>query len=239
MKLISALLLFFASLSIWAYDVPTLTGPVIDQVGLLNTQQAQQLSADISQFKSETSVQLQVLITASLNEEPIESVAIQIFDKWKLGSEKKDDGLLILIAPNEKKMRIEVGQGLEGSVPDVYAKRIVSDVMRPYFRTGKFFEGIQQSITTLKEIIIKGEAGSLQAESQDKTDIPFSILVIVFLLFFFVLGPIMNRMNGRSRYRSGWGGPGFGGGSGWGGGSGSGWSGGGGSSSGGGASGDW
>lgn len=239
MKFFSAIFLFFVSLAGFSYEVPALYAPVVDQMGLLNAQQANQLSSDIAQFKSETSVQLQVLITSSLNNESIEGVAIQVFDKWKLGSEKKDDGLLILIAPNEKKMRIEVGQGLEGSVPDIYAKRITSEILRPYFRTGNYFEGIQQSIATLKEIILKGEAGSLLPEARQKSDIPFWVLVVGFLSFFFVLGPMMNRMNGRSRYGSGWGGgPGFGGGSGWGGG-GSGWSGGGGSSSGGGASGDW
>ncbi len=218
----------------------------MDQVGLLSSIEKDNMQQNLIKFKSETGVQIQVFIPVTLNGEAIESVSIKIFDQWKLGSDKKDNGILFIIAPNDRKMRIEVGQGLEGSVPDAYAKRIIAEVVRPYFKQNQFGQGIWSGIAALQNYIINGDDGSLAAEKVIGRKIPSVYMLIFFGLLFFVFMPFLNRMNGSNfRGRSGgWGGGGFGGGyggggssSGWGGGAG--WSGGGGSSSGGGASGDW
>lgn len=124
-----------------AFQVPALQGPVMDQVGLLSQSAAQKLSQQIRQQNSQGAVQAQILILNSLDGESIEQAAIQIFDQWKLGDAKKDNGILILAAIQDRKMRIEVGRGLEGALPDVVAKRIIAEIMRPLFKSGNFDAG--------------------------------------------------------------------------------------------------
>lgn len=219
--------------------MPALTGPVMDQVGVLTPGAQQRLSDELFQFKAKSGVQIQVFITSSLNDEAIESVAIQIFDKWKLGDEKKDNGLLFLVAPNERKMRIEVGQGLEGAVPDVIAKRIISEIVRPQFQKGEMSLGIIQGVEALQHYIVTGENIDLSGHQPEgsKGKIPASYLLFVFIGFMailFVFSPSTAIYILLSILSGGRGGGGYGGGRG-----GGGWSGGGGRSSGGGASGGW
>lgn len=223
------------SLTAQAYQVPALTGPVMDQVGVLSPAAQQRLSEELFQFKAKTGVQIQVFVTSSLNDEAIESVAIQIFDQWKLGDAKTDYGLLFLIAPNERKMRIEVGQGLEGAVPDVIAKRIISDVVRPLFQQGDMVLGIQQGVEALKHYIVTGEEGLQLAEPKPKVPAVYLLYVFIgFMVVLFIFSPgtamyiLFALLSGGRGGRGGYDGGGGGG-----------WSGGGGRSSGGGASGGW
>lgn len=223
-----------------AFDVPALTAPVIDEVGLLSQATQNQLNQSLYQFKQQQGAQIQVYIAKSLNDESIESVAIQIFDKWKLGDAKTDKGILLIIAPNEKRMRIEVGQGLEGDVPDVIAKRIISDVVRPYFQRGEYSLGVLQGVSTLQTYISGGADPELQKEKADATQNEHKggggwiiLIVIGIWILIFIFNPTLALYILFSGMGGGRGGGGFGGGSG------GGWSGGGGSSSGGGASGGW
>jgi uncharacterized protein len=241
MKLISALIFttFLALTStVSAFEVPALTGPVMDQAGLLQPRSLQGLSQDIYRFKEQTGMQIQVLIVKTLNDEPIENVTIQIFDKWKLGDAKKDNGILFLVAAADKKMRIEVGQGLEGAVPDVIAKRIIVEVVRPFFQRGQFDVGIQAGVASIQHYILTGEEVSIQANQKaPRKGIPIQYLLFGFggiFLVLFLFSPAL-ALQLLFAVLSG----GRGGGSGGYGGGGGGWSGGGGSSSGGGSSGDW
>jgi uncharacterized protein len=163
-----------------ALDIPTLSSPVIDEVGLLGTNSELQLERTLFNFRKETGIQLQVYIIKSLGGDSIESVAIQVFDKWKLGDEKTDRGLLFLIAPNEKRLRIEVGQGLEGDLPDVIAKRIISDVVVPYFKRGEYasvcfrvFQAFKIMLLTL--IPIKKSKYSKTLNSKTKKAVTFGL----------------------------------------------------------------
>lgn len=218
-----------------AFDIPALTGPVIDEVGLLNQNTRQQLTYSLQKLKQQQNVQLQVYVTKSLQGEEIESAAIKIFDQWKLGEEKTDKGLLFLIAPNEKRIRIEVGQGLEGDIPDVIAKRIIADVIRPYFQRKEFNLGIIQGVAAIQTYLGNPDtslAGGI-SETQDaepaKSGKPWFILIVVGIwLLIFMFNPSLALYLLFSMMRGG--GGGGGGGS---------WSGGGGKSSGGGASGGW
>jgi uncharacterized protein len=217
-----------------AFEVPSLAGPVMDMAGLLPAGSAQQISENLFQFKSKTGVQIQVLILKSLEDQPIENVAIKVFDQWKLGDQKKDNGILFLIAPTERKLRIEVGQGLEGSVPDIYAKRVISDVVAPLFKSGQFDLGIQSGIAALQNYIVTGDEGLLAPESKQKGKIPSAYLLFGFIGLFFIIflfSPSLAMQILFALLSGGRGGDGSGGSGGW--------SGGGGSSSGGGASGDW
>ena len=217
-----------------AFDIPPLTGPVIDEVGLLNDNTKRQLSISLQSLKQQQNVQLQVYVTKSLQGEEIESAAIKLFDKWKLGDEKTDKGLLFLIAPNEKRIRIEVGQGLEGDIPDVIAKRIIADVVRPYFQRKEFNLGVIQGVAAIQTYLGNPDA-TLNAcidETQNvepkKSTKPWIILIVIGIwLILFMFNPSLALYLLFSMMRGGGGG---GGGS---------WSGGGGKSSGGGASGGW
>ena len=215
-----------------AFDIPPLTGPVIDEVGLLNDNTKRQLSISLQSLKQQQNVQLQVYVTKSLQGEEIESAAIKLFDKWKLGDEKTDKGLLFLIAPNEKRIRIEVGQGLEGDIPDVIAKRIIADVVRPYFQRKEFNLGVIQGVAAIQTYLGNPDA-TLNAgidETQNvepkKSTKPWIILIVIGIwLILFMFNPSLALYLLFSMMRGG-----GGGGS---------WSGGGGKSSGGGASGGW
>lgn len=248
------IIIFLCGLSFqaWAFKVPDLSGPVMDEPGLLSTNAKMQIEELIRGMHQNNGPQVQVFVTSSLQGEEIEQVAIQIFDKWKLGDEKKDNGILFLIAPAEKKMRIEVGQGLEGDLPDVIAKRIIADVVSPYFKRGEFDFGILQGVTAISHYI--NATPEQKAEVRDQAQAAgrgsgilgalFNQhpLLLLFLLIFIL--KIFSIFGGGGRGGRGGFGGGFlaasllGGGGGFGGGGGS-WGGGGGSSSGGGSSGGW
>ncbi len=221
--------------SVNAFEVPALTGPVMDQAGLLQASTQQSLAEDIYQFKNKTGAQIQVLIVKTLDNEPIENVTIQIFDKWKLGDEKKDTGILFLVAAQDKKMRIEVGQGLEGSVPDVIAKRIIVEVVKPFFQRGQFDVGIQAGVASIQHYITTGDESFLDnsQNTPQKGKIPIHYLLFGFIGIFIILFMFSPALALQLLFAL------LSGGRGGGGGGRGGWSGGGGSSSGGGASGDW
>lgn len=221
-----------------ALNIPTLNSPVIDEVGILGASTQRQLERALYDFRKNTGIQLQVYVIKSLEGDSIESVAIQVFDQWKLGDEKTDRGLLFLIAPNEKRMRIEVGQGLEGDMPDVIAKRIISDVVRPYFQRGDYGLGVSQGVLTIENYLTNSDPEQKaqwqkNADSQTaKKSGGFWIFLIVagIWLIIFIMNPSLALYILFSGLRGGGGGSSGGRDS---------WSGGGGSSSGGGASGSW
>jgi uncharacterized protein len=220
-----------------ALDIPVLNSPVIDEVGLLSQASKKQLEHTLFNFRETSGIHLQVYVIQSLAGDSIESVAIQVFDKWKLGDEKLDRGLLFLIAPNEKRLRIEVGQGLEGDLPDVIGKRIVSDVVAPYFKRGEYAVGIFQGVSTIQNYLVntdpeqkaKLEQNAAEGKSGGKSNAAVVILLLILWFIIFLINPslalhiLFAAMSGG---RSGGGG-------------GRSWSGGGGRSSGGGASGGW
>jgi uncharacterized protein len=219
------------------FKAPWLSGPVIDEAGILTPQHKADIERMLYSFNQRGMAQVQVYITSSLQGLQIEQASIDIADQWKLGTKEKDNGLLFLIAPNEKKLRIEVGQGLEGIMPDVYAKRITEDVVVPYFKQGQLSEGVYQGVKAIFAVLDGEElrATAKPESAQDrKISLPFWVIIPLWILIIF-LGRIGG---GRRRFRDGmWiGGGGFGG---FGGGGGGGWSGGGGGFSGGGSSSSW
>ena len=96
----------------------------------------------MADFRQKGGAHIVILTVDSLEGEPIEQASIQVTDRWKLGKADEDNGILIFLAKADKKVRIEVGQGLEGDLPDAYAKQIIEDVMLPLFRRGDFAQGI-------------------------------------------------------------------------------------------------
>jgi len=237
-KLFTAFILILAlSAPLAALEVPRPTGYVNDKAGLISQTVELKLEQFLREFENSDSTQISVLTIPSLDGEALEDYSLKVFENWKIGQLGKDNGALLLVAKTERKIRIEVGYGLEGRLTDLLAGRIIDREISPKFKQGDYDGGIISGILAMAEAVRGEYAGSGTKKSQKKKSSPFGL---IFLLFF--LGPFLSRIGGRrnSRYRrSGifFGGP-FMGGGGFGGGGG-GFSGGGGGGGGGGASGGW
>jgi uncharacterized protein len=140
--------------------VPALQGRVNDLAGALDAAAAARLEQSLAEFEAETSHQIAVLTVPSLEGEPIEPFALRVAEAWRLGHEGADNGILVLVAPRDRRARIEVGYGLEGAVPDAIAKRVLEDVMFPHFRRGDFGAGIEAGVGALMQAA-RGERVSL------------------------------------------------------------------------------
>lgn len=230
MKII-CLLLFWIGFSAQALDVPALTGPVVDQAQILSGRTQAELSALLQQFQQQGKGQIQVLTISSLDGNSIEDFSIRVTDKWKLGGKKGDDGVLFIIAVQDRKLRIEVGQGLEGVLPDAYASRIVREVVTPFFKAQRYSDGVTAGVLAIIERIDPEFTTMDRPKVRSRRlDLSGGQLLILFLILG-VFGVISRFGGGGGR---GFGGRGYGGGFG-----GGGWSGGGGGFSGGGSSGNW
>jgi len=241
-----------------AVAVPRLTGPVVDVAGSIDDRWERRLS-DLSRKaraqKGGAGPQLQYLIIPTLDGEPIEDYAMRVAEAWKLGTKGKDDGVLVVVALKDRKVRIEVGGGLEGGLTDAQSGRIIRGVIAPAFRENRYGEGLYaagQQILAALGALPEGMSQPQRRKAEPRqVDIPIigGLLGFLFgmgapiLVLLIVVFLILRLLFGSHRGPRGpWGGGGFGGGLGGGGGfsgGGGGWSGGGGGFSGGGASGSW
>jgi uncharacterized protein len=133
--------------------VPPLEARVTDLTGTLTQAERAGLEAELAGFESRKGAQIAVLIVPSTAPEAIEQYSIRVVDAWKLGREKSDDGALLLVAKDDRAMRIEVGRGLEGALTDLVSKRIVSDTIAPHFRQGDFAGGIAAGVGQMIRVI--------------------------------------------------------------------------------------
>lgn len=248
-----------------AQNFPPLTGRVVDQANILSPADKAELDKTLADFEARSSDQIVVAIVNSLDGSAIEPYANQLFRFWKLGQTGENNGVLMLIANSDRKMRIEVGYGLEGTLTDLHSKLIIENALVPAFRDGEYGAGIKQAVSDIIQVL-DGESAEMEArykrnasESTDYAELLsalfffaiFGVMILSFLLA--LLARMFGRKIGPNKYqwlgmtfayggsggsgRGGW----SGGGGGWssGGGGGGGFSGGGGSSGGGGASGSW
>jgi uncharacterized protein len=217
---------------------------VTDQTGTLTSSQISNLESKLSNFEKETSNQIVVYMTSTLGGESLEETSYEIAEKNGIGQKGKNNGVLLFIAKDDRKLRIEVGYGLEGALPDVLCDQIIRKDIAPLFKQGKFYEGIDAGIDAIVKAT-KGEYKQDKKKSSDENDFGIGFCCIPFptLIFFVIFGIIfffsfIRRLTGlRSHRRSNWFYTG-----GWGSGSSSsfgGFSGGGGSFGGGGSSGSW
>ena len=153
-----AVLLFASQLALAALvEIPDLSARVTDLTGLISAEQKSQLEAKLSTFEQKKGSQIAVLIVPSTQPEDIAQYSIRVVEKWKIGRKKVDDGLLVLIATDDHKVRIEVGYGLEGAIPDLIAKRVISEIMAPKFKQGDFAGGLNDGVDKLIGLV-NGEA---------------------------------------------------------------------------------
>jgi uncharacterized protein len=138
-------------------EVPALEGRVNDQAGLLDAEARARIEQKLAEFESETGSQVAVLTLPSLEGESIEDFSIRVVEAWQLGREGVDDGVLLLVARDERQLRLEVGYGLEGRIPDALARRIVDDVIVPRLQEGDFAAGIEGGVEAVQGLV-RGQA---------------------------------------------------------------------------------
>jgi len=257
---LAGLALCLASLAL-ALDFPPLTGRVVDQANIMTAQSRTELETKLKELEDKSSIQLVVATVKSLQGGDVETYANGLFRSWKLGEAKKNNGVLLLIAPAEHKVRIEVGYGLEGTLTDALSSVIISSAIIPRFKANDFSGGIERGVDGIISVL-SGDTADWQPKVHVRSDDASSAIndLVAFLfplLMIFVISYLMSsargapsgrsvRQGGRTifipyggpTWSSGWGG-GIGGGGIGGGGFGGGFSGGGGWSGGGGASGSW
>ena len=172
--------LFGSTLSMAAdlQAIPALSSPVTDVTNTLSATEQQALAQKLSVFTQKKGSQIAVLIVPTTQPEDIAQYSLRVAEAWRIGRDKQDDGVIILLAKNDRKMRIEVGYGLEGAIPDAIAKRIVSDVMAPYFRQGDFSGGLNAAVDQLMALI-SGEALPAPAKKQAGASSFFDYLPIL------------------------------------------------------------
>lgn len=133
--------------------VPALTGRVVDQTSTLSADAVARLDQKLKAFEARKGSQIAVLIVPTTQPEAIEQFSIRVAEAWKIGRKKVDDGAILLVAKNDRKLRIEVGYGLEGALPDVTAKRIIDEIITPKFKAGDFDGGIEAGVDRMIGVI--------------------------------------------------------------------------------------
>jgi uncharacterized protein len=239
-----------------AIQFPALTGRVVDQGNVIPGPSRGALEGKLKNLEDKSGIQLVVATVSSLQGNDVETFANELFRHWKLGEAKKNSGVLLLVAPNERKVRIEVGYGLEGTLTDALANVIITGAIIPRFKANDYSGGIERGVDGIISVLTT-DAAEWQPRTGIRTDDRQTLLgqlVPLFLLglLIFILRSMMGHARGGPGGWAGRGGRGifipYGGGSPWSGSSGSSWgggssgggfAGGGGSSGGGGASGSW
>jgi uncharacterized protein len=235
----------WAGLAICAITFPPLTGRVTDEADILSAGARDALSSKLGELEAKSGIQLVVATVNSLHGEEIEPYANALFRTWKLGEKEKNNGALLLVAPNEHRVRIEVGYGLEGTLTDALSKIIIANAIAPRFKAGDFDGGVSRGVDDIITVLTTDAAEWQQRPSLrlDRQDVPdwtawLLLAAAIALITLLVVSPgfrwlFLNvalniLLNSGGSYRGGGSFPGGGG-----------FRGGGGSSGGGGASGSW
>lgn len=237
--------LVLAAVPAAALEVPYLSGRVVDEAEVLSPAAEQAITARLEELERATGAQVAVLTVPGLGDAALEEYSLRVAETWGLGGAERDDGVLFLVARDDRKMRLEVGYGLEGTIPDILAGRILDNAVRPRFRAGDFDGGVTAGVDAVARLI-GGESAEAVVPEPAPRGGGFELagcapMLLWIVMIFFVLPLVFGRKKRRFRV---FGVPlvlgGFSGGrSGGGGFSGGGFSGGGGGFGGGGASSSW
>jgi uncharacterized protein len=176
--------------------VPPLIARITDLTGTLDAGQLASLEAELRAFEQKKGSQIAVLMLPSTQPETIEQYSIRVAERWKIGRAKADDGLILIIAKNDQRLRIEVGYGLEGAIPDVVAKRVIREVIAPHFLANDFYGGIRDGAQTLMKLI-EGEKLPPPARAQGSTIDNYQSLFVVLLIVVMVAGGVLKAVFGR------------------------------------------
>ncbi len=194
-----ALLLILGSVSaVLAQSFPKPMSPprlVNDYVNLLDQQQLKMLESKLRQYNDTTSTEIAIVIVSTIGQDDIDLYAAEMAQEWGIGKGNKDNGVLMLVAVDDRKVTITTGYGLEGAIPDAYAKRIIEKYITPNFREQKYFEGLDQATS----IMMSMASGEFKADPKAaKKGRPSFFLLMI--LFFFVIMPLISVLRGRKRH---------------------------------------
>ena len=236
--------LLFAIATSFALNFPVLSGRVVDQANIIQPATRSAIEEKLAELEAKSGIQIAVATIGSLEGQDIEPYANELFRNWKLGEKTKNNGVLLLVAPNERRVRIEVGYGLEGTLTDALSKVIIANAITPHFKAGDFSGGISRGVDDIITVLTTDSSEwqkrpSLRLDNQQTTDPASWLLLAAFIILvvlliasptfrWLFLNTVLNILVSSGRSSGG----GYSGGSG-------GFSGGGGSSGGGGASGSW
>jgi uncharacterized protein len=193
-----ALMLAWTFAALADVAVPPLTGRVVDRTATLSSSDVASLDKTLRDFEARKGSQIAVLIVPTTQPETIEQYSIRVAEAWKIGRKKIDDGAILVVAKDDRKLRIEVGYGLEGALTDVTAKRIIDEVITPKFRAGDFAGGISDGVNRILRVV-DGEPLPAPAKPQQNSALfgdidPFNPFLIVAVIF---AGGILRGIFGR------------------------------------------
>lgn len=176
--------------------VPPLTARVTDQTQTLSADTVAQLDGKLRSFEERKGVQLAVLVVRTTLPEPIEQYALRVAEQWKLGRQRVDDGALLVVAKDDRAIRIEVGYGVEGTLSDLVARRIIDEQITPRFRSGDFDGGIAAGVEQMMRVIDGEELPAPQRRSSRSSDEPGQVWPILIVVAA-ALGGVLRRIFGR------------------------------------------
>jgi uncharacterized protein len=196
---ILALLLFWACSALALVAVPPLTGRVVDQTGTLSAGDIASLTQTLKDLETRKGSQVAVLIVPTTDGEAMEQFSLRVAEAWKIGRKKIDDGALLVIAKNDRRLRIEVGYGLEGALTDATTKRIIDEDITPKFKSGDFAGGVVSGVNRMigvvnGEKLPEPEPPHWQTPGLSDYIDPFNPLVLVFV---FIVGGVLRAVFGR------------------------------------------
>ena len=172
--------LLFLPLALWALVVPELKGRVNDYAGMLSPATVRDLDALLAQFERSESTQIVVLTIPSLESDDLEQFSIKVAEAWRIGQKGSDNGAILLISRDDKKVRIEVGRGLEGTLTDLVSGRIIRNEITPRFRQGDFDGGVKAGVGAMMASV-KGEYTGKRDLSRAKKSAPSIFAMLIFL----------------------------------------------------------
>lgn len=183
-------LFFFISLPIGvqALDVPTLRNRVTDLAQVLDQSTANALESELRSFEQQSSNQVAVLIIPSLEDDNLESYSHRVAETWHLGTADKDNGVLLLIVVNDRKLRIEVGYGLENTLTDALSAHIIQNEIVPHFKSGNYNEGIRNGVSKIIGSLQNTYQPDLNNYTSDGEPIPVFAKFFMFMIWFLVVG---------------------------------------------------
>jgi uncharacterized protein len=180
-RIILIVIMLLMPLPLSALDVPQLGGRVNDYAGMLSPETKSRLEQKLSAFEHDQSTQIVVLTIPSLQGDNIDQFAIKVAENWKIGQKGKDNGVILILAQAERKVRIEVGRGLQGVLPDITAGQIIRNTMRPYLKEGNFDQGITVGVDAIIAAT-KGEFKASPTETKKQPQKKSSSLLTLLLL---------------------------------------------------------
>ena len=189
-------LFVFGSMSHAVLSIPEPIAPVIDQTGYLTDQEVYALNQQLAEFRLKTGSQVAVLIIPSVEPETPFDYGMRVLDRWKLGRQGVSDGVLLLLIPEKRKSQILVGRGLEGAIPDVYAKRILEDTLRPFLQQDRRFEGIRHATRQMQALIGGEDLPAFDGRGSGPTTLSGGDLIFIAIMAMFVQG-ILTSIFGR------------------------------------------